>query len=116
MTPESVLKQITNISKAHAYDILVEQVQELKAENNRLRNQLSWVPVNGSLPEEGKRIEMIVEFENVKTIGGAVLPRSEAIFNGAYHNVLGWYKKAGREEAHVAEKIQSGKVIKWRYL
>lgn len=77
---------------------------------------MEWISVTDKLPEEGKRIEMTVEFDNVKTFSGAILPRNRVTYTGDYHNVLGWYKKAGREEAHVSEKIRAGKVIKWRYL
>jgi uncharacterized membrane protein YgaE (UPF0421/DUF939 family) len=34
---DQLFEGIINISKAHAYDILVEQVKELKEENERLK-------------------------------------------------------------------------------
>jgi predicted secreted protein len=37
---ENLLQQITNISKAHGYDILSEQVGELKAENEALKKSV----------------------------------------------------------------------------
>lgn len=37
---DNLLNQIVNISKASAYDVLVEQVGELKKENERLREAL----------------------------------------------------------------------------
>lgn len=38
-----LLTQITNITKAHAYDITVEQVKELKAENEKLRDRVKFL-------------------------------------------------------------------------
>lgn len=37
MKGDELLNQITNITKAHGYDILAQQVKELEAENKRLR-------------------------------------------------------------------------------
>lgn len=37
---DNLLEQITNISKAHAYDILVDQVKELKEEKTILVDAL----------------------------------------------------------------------------
>ena len=46
-TPDSpfsnLFEQAANISKAHAYDILVEQVGELKEENERLKEALQGI-------------------------------------------------------------------------
>lgn len=38
---DNVFEQLANISKAHGYDILSEQVGELKKENAKLRKALS---------------------------------------------------------------------------
>lgn len=38
---DNLFEQFANISKAHAYDILVEQVKELKGENEKLKQDIS---------------------------------------------------------------------------
>ena len=40
---DNLLDQITNITKAHAYDILSQQVKELKEENEALRNRVKYL-------------------------------------------------------------------------
>jgi len=37
---DNLFEQMANISKAHGYDILVEQVKELKEENKRMAEAL----------------------------------------------------------------------------
>ncbi len=39
----NVFEQITNISKAHAYDIISQQVIELKDENIKLRERVKFL-------------------------------------------------------------------------
>ncbi len=40
---DELFNQIANISKAHAYDIVSEQVQELTAQRDELAATLKWV-------------------------------------------------------------------------
>lgn len=40
---EDLFNQLVNISKAHGYDILSEQVEELKKENAKLREVLELI-------------------------------------------------------------------------
>ena len=52
---DSLFQQITNITKASAYDIVSKQVQELTAENTELKIKLAGAE---------KRIEALKEFIN----------------------------------------------------
>lgn len=40
---DNLFEQLTNISKAHAYDILSEQVKELRADNKILKEALRYL-------------------------------------------------------------------------
>ena len=40
---DSLFEQMTNITKAHGYDILAGQVDELKAENKALRDRVIYL-------------------------------------------------------------------------
>ena len=42
---DGLFEQMANISKAHAYDIVSKQVQELKAENEALRQSNSELKI-----------------------------------------------------------------------
>lgn len=39
---DSLFEQMTNISKAHGYDILADQVEELKEKNERLKERVQY--------------------------------------------------------------------------
>lgn len=59
---ENLFEQVANISKAGAYDILVEQVKELKEENEKLKiiakAVMIWFGNEANYPEgsEGYRL------------------------------------------------------------
>lgn len=74
-----------------------------------------WISASDTLPEERKRVQMIVEYEYVKTLSGRVLPKHEVVLEGWYENTLGWFKKPGIGHTHIGEAVRDGKVIKWRY-
>lgn len=40
---DNLRDQIVNITKAHAYDIAVEQIKELNTENNKLRARVKYL-------------------------------------------------------------------------
>ena len=40
---DNLFEQFANISKAHAYDIISQQVIELKEENTKLRNRVKYL-------------------------------------------------------------------------
>ena len=40
---DNLLEQITNISKAHAYDIVVDQVNDLTIENKKLKERVKYL-------------------------------------------------------------------------
>ena len=40
---DALFEQIINISKAHAYDIVSKQVQELTVENNKLKERIKFL-------------------------------------------------------------------------
>lgn len=43
ITETTMLEHISTITKAHAYDIVVEQVKELKAENDLLKARVNYL-------------------------------------------------------------------------
>ena len=51
---DNLFEQLTNISKAHGYDILSQQVKELKEENEIMKNLLADIhtddKINAILP------------------------------------------------------------------
>ena len=55
---ENLFEQITNISKSHGYDILVEQVGELKKENAKLREALQDI-VTVAVGKENDKTKVI---------------------------------------------------------
>ena len=40
---DNLLEQITNITKAHAYDIISQQAQELQQENKKLKYRVKYL-------------------------------------------------------------------------
>ena len=60
---EDLFEQMANISKAHAYDIVVDQVNSLTIENKRLKDRVKYLE------------DLITEYANKMTInlsGGKV--------------------------------------------
>jgi hypothetical protein len=64
---DNLFEQIANISKAGAYDILVEQVGELKKENAKLREALQGLINIAQLTTKD-----IIAFEGASTLDAAI--------------------------------------------
>ena len=57
---DNLFEQMANISKASAYDILLNQVKELKEENKRLKHSISVIlPCAENLPQSELKNEIL---------------------------------------------------------
>ncbi len=76
--PDSLFEQLSNISKAHAYDILAEQVKELRVHNNRMKNALKSIT--------HKKLNKMTKTKFSVEIHGKGLLNNELLSMIAHHN------------------------------